>query len=107
MSTSTVAVTTVANAAAMTNATASSTRLPRRMKFLNPVMTCLPRGRPGDGPGCSDPATLAGNHHTEEVGGRGARDAVDVGRSRRDHDQTTRQRGAAGRLARLGWRDRE
>ena len=38
-------VITAANAAAMMNATASSTRLPRRMKFLNPVMLS-PLGRP-------------------------------------------------------------
>src|SRR5688500_3067714 len=37
MSSATVAVTTVANAAPMTNATASSIRLPRRMKFLKPL----------------------------------------------------------------------
>ncbi len=37
----TVAVTTVAKAVAMTKATASSTRLPRRMKFLKPVMGSL------------------------------------------------------------------
>ncbi len=38
MITRTVAVTTAAKARPMTNATASSTRLPRRMKFLKPVM---------------------------------------------------------------------
>ena len=42
----TVAVTTAANAAAMMKATASSTRLPLRMKFLKPVMT-PPRPRTG------------------------------------------------------------
>ena len=36
MSSATVAVTTVAKAVAMMNATASSTRLPRRMKSLKP-----------------------------------------------------------------------
>ena len=41
MISATVAVTTVAKAVAMMKATASSTRLPRRMKFLKPVMGSL------------------------------------------------------------------
>ena len=40
MISATVAVTTLANAVPMTKATASSMRLPRRMKFLNPDMLC-------------------------------------------------------------------
>src|SRR6478735_2659660 len=74
---STVAVTTAANAPAMMNATASSTRLPRRMKFLNPLM----------------PGTLVGEGERDEGADRGARDASDIGRVRADHDQPPGQPG--------------
>src|SRR4051794_39538099 len=73
MNRATVAVTTEANAAAMTKATASSTRLPRRMKFLKPVIGCPPRGG-----GCCRSSgtldTLTGPGDRQEVGHRGRRD---------------------------------
>jgi hypothetical protein len=45
VSQATKAATTVANAEPMMKATASSTRLPRSRKFLNPVMGCSCSGR--------------------------------------------------------------
>src|SRR6186997_3586131 len=95
MITATVAVTTAANAVAMMNATASSTRLPRRMKFLNPVISVSSR-RPSRTAGHWTPVTLAVDHDAEDLGRGGGGDAVDVlGEGRDDHQPA----GEAGRRA--------
>src|SRR4029077_17248170 len=100
ISRSTVALTTAAKASAMMRATASSTRLPRRVKFLNPDMDILLSGRPGDGRGLGGTGvTLAGNDDAEEVGRSGARDLGDLPRQGPDHDEPpgrrTRRRAGA------------
>src|SRR5688500_5694132 len=97
----TVAVTTAANAAAMMKATASSTRLPLRMKFLKPVMT-PPRPRSGS-PWFGRSHTLARPGVAEEprdagLGDRGHR----RGRHAHHHDDARSGPGDARRTGPVG-----
>src|SRR3954454_6281187 len=96
MSRLTVAVTTAAKAAAMTNATASSTRLPRRMKFLKPVTS-----PPEFGGGPDKPSVLASPRDGQEVRDRGRRDGRDLGLPDAEHHPPPRQSvGGGGRRRR-------
>src|SRR3954470_1905745 len=81
----TVAFTTLTKAAAMMKATASSTRLPRRMKFLKPVMVTLPLRDPsGAGAVCST-NLVTPDRDENRRGRRGGDLGRLIGRDRGDH----------------------